>query len=89
MLSAIQRLGGAMFTPVLLFPFVGILVGLTIVLKNPIFVAISPIKTVCTIKFCKSLKKVAGLSSAIWHFCLQWACQSVLQKRLTLELLWS
>lgn len=38
MLSAIQRLGGAMFTPVLLFPFVGILVGFTIVLKNPIFV---------------------------------------------------
>ncbi|EKO3740071.1 PTS transporter subunit EIIC [Vibrio metschnikovii] len=38
MLSAIQRLGGAMFTPVLLFPFVGIMVGLTIVLKNPIFV---------------------------------------------------
>lgn len=38
MLSAIQRLGGAMFTPVLLFPFVGILVGLTIVLKNPVFV---------------------------------------------------
>ena len=38
MLGAIQRLGGAMFTPVLLFPFVGILVGLTIVLKNPVFV---------------------------------------------------
>ena len=38
MLSAIQRLGGAMFTPVLLFPFVGILVGMTIVLKNPVFV---------------------------------------------------
>lgn len=38
MISAIQRLGGAMFTPVLLFPFVGILVGLTIVLKNPVFV---------------------------------------------------
>ncbi|CAH0536475.1 alpha-glucoside-specific PTS transporter subunit IIBC [Vibrio marisflavi] len=38
MLSAVQRLGGAMFTPVLLFPFVGILVGLTIVLKNPVFV---------------------------------------------------
>ncbi len=38
MLSAIQRLGGAMFTPVLLFPFVGILVGFTIVLKNPVFV---------------------------------------------------
>lgn len=38
MISAIQRLGGAMFTPVLLFPFVGILVSLTIVLKNPAFV---------------------------------------------------
>lgn len=38
MLSAIQRLGGAMFTPVLLFPFVGILIGLSIVLKNPVFV---------------------------------------------------
>jgi PTS system arbutin-like IIC component len=38
MLSSIQRLGGAMFTPVLLFPFVGILVGLTIVLKNPAIV---------------------------------------------------
>ncbi|MDX2321018.1 MAG: alpha-glucoside-specific PTS transporter subunit IIBC [Moritella sp.] len=38
MFSAIQRLGGAMFTPVLLFPFVGILIGFTIVLKNPLFV---------------------------------------------------
>lgn len=37
MLGSIQRLGGAMFTPVLLFPFVGIIVGLAIVLKNPIF----------------------------------------------------
>ena len=39
MLSKIQRLGGAMFTPVLLFPFVGLLVGLTIVLKNPLLVS--------------------------------------------------
>lgn len=37
MLSKIQRFGGAMFTPVLLFPFAGILVGLTIVLKNADF----------------------------------------------------
>ncbi|MGF1736347.1 alpha-glucoside-specific PTS transporter subunit IIBC [Photobacterium satsumensis] len=37
MLSKIQRFGGAMFTPVLLFPFAGILVGLTIVLKNTNF----------------------------------------------------
>lgn len=30
MLSQIQRFGGAMFTPVLLFPFAGIVVGLAI-----------------------------------------------------------
>ncbi|MDU2775599.1 MAG: permease IIC component glvC domain protein, partial [Klebsiella michiganensis] len=28
MLSQIQRFGGAMFTPVLLFPFAGIVVGI-------------------------------------------------------------
>lgn len=38
MLSQIQRFGGAMFTPVLLFPFAGIMVGIAIVLKNPDFV---------------------------------------------------
>ncbi len=38
MLSQIQRFGGAMFTPVLLFPFAGIIVGIAIVLKNPDFV---------------------------------------------------
>ncbi|EKK73022.1 PTS system alpha-glucoside-specific EIICB component [Escherichia coli 8.0416] len=32
MLSQIQRFGGAMFTPVLLFPFAGIVVGLAILL---------------------------------------------------------
>ncbi|WP_318362502.1 alpha-glucoside-specific PTS transporter subunit IIBC [Enterobacter sp.] len=38
MLSQIQRFGGAMFTPVLLFPFAGIVVGLAILLQNPLFV---------------------------------------------------
>ena len=38
MLSQIQRFGGAMFTPVLLFPFAGIVVGIAIMLRNPIFV---------------------------------------------------
>lgn len=38
MLSQIQRFGGAMFTPVLLFPFAGIVVGLAILLQNPMFV---------------------------------------------------
>ncbi|WP_392563784.1 alpha-glucoside-specific PTS transporter subunit IIBC [Orbus wheelerorum] len=38
MLSGIQRFGGAMFTPVLLFPFAGIVVGITILLQNPLFV---------------------------------------------------
>ena len=35
MLSQIQRFGGAMFTPVLLFPFAGIVVGIAIMLRNP------------------------------------------------------
>ncbi|HAT2609274.1 TPA: PTS transporter subunit EIIC [Kluyvera intermedia] len=38
MLSQIQRFGGAMFTPVLLFPFAGIVVGIAIMLGNPLFV---------------------------------------------------
>ena len=38
MLSKIQRFGGAMFTPVLLFPFAGIIVGIAIMLRNPMFV---------------------------------------------------
>ncbi|HEX4501605.1 MAG TPA: alpha-glucoside-specific PTS transporter subunit IIBC [Scandinavium sp.] len=39
MLSQIQRFGGAMFTPVLLFPFAGIVVGIAIMLQNPLFVS--------------------------------------------------
>lgn len=35
MMKKIQRLGGAMFTPVLLFAFSGIMVGLAILFKNP------------------------------------------------------
>ncbi|HCR3984469.1 TPA: PTS transporter subunit EIIC [Kluyvera ascorbata] len=38
MLSQVQRFGGAMFTPVLLFPFAGIVVGISILLQNPTFV---------------------------------------------------
>lgn len=38
MLSQIQRFGGAMFTPVLLFPFAGIVVGIAIMLRNPLFI---------------------------------------------------
>lgn len=34
MMQKFQRFGGAMFVPVLLFPFAGILVGLTILFKN-------------------------------------------------------
>ncbi len=37
MLSQIQRFGGAMFTPVLLFPFAGMVVGIAIMLQNPLF----------------------------------------------------
>ncbi|MCE0496161.1 alpha-glucoside-specific PTS transporter subunit IIBC [Vibrio salinus] len=35
MMKALQRFGGAMFTPVLLFPFAGIVVGISILFTNP------------------------------------------------------
>ena len=35
MIKALQRFGGAMFTPVLLFPFAGIMAGISILLINP------------------------------------------------------
>lgn len=38
MMKQFQRLGGALFAPVLLFAFSGILVAITIILKNPDFV---------------------------------------------------
>ncbi len=38
MMAKIQRFGGAMFTPVLLFTFSGIMVALTVIFKNPMIV---------------------------------------------------
>ncbi|WP_428253088.1 PTS transporter subunit EIIC, partial [Gynuella sp.] len=35
MIKALQRFGGAMFTPVLLFPFAGIVAGISILFTNP------------------------------------------------------
>ncbi|RJX64951.1 hypothetical protein DZ860_22925 [Vibrio sinensis] len=35
MLGKIQRFGGAMLTPVLLFPFAAVVIGITIMMKNP------------------------------------------------------
>lgn len=40
MLKHLQRLGGALFAPVLLFAFSGIVVAITIILKNPDFVGV-------------------------------------------------
>ena len=38
MMEKIQRFGGAMFTPVLLFSFAGIMVSIAIVATNPVLV---------------------------------------------------
>ena len=38
MMEKIQRFGGAMFTPVLLFSFAGIMVSVAIICKNPLLV---------------------------------------------------
>ncbi len=36
MMQKIQRFGGALYVPVLLFPFAGVVIGLTILFKNPL-----------------------------------------------------
>ncbi|WP_346023753.1 PTS transporter subunit EIIC, partial [Alkalibacterium indicireducens] len=38
MMEKIQRFGGAMFTPVLLFSFAGLMLAITIILTNPMLV---------------------------------------------------
>ncbi len=38
MMEKIQRFGGAMFTPVLLFSFSGIMVAIAIICKNPLII---------------------------------------------------
>lgn len=66
MLSQIQRFGGAMFTPVLLFPFAGIVVGLAILLQNPMFVGESLTDpTVYSRKSYTLLKRAVGRYSVI------------------------
>ena len=63
MLKHFQRLGGALFAPVLLFPFAGIVVALTIVLKNPDFVGSFGIQTELFTRLLWLLKKEVGLYS--------------------------
>ncbi|XPE54514.1 PTS transporter subunit EIIC [Shigella flexneri] len=61
MLSQIQRFGGAMFTPAPPFPFAGIVVGLAILLQNPMFVGHHlPIPTVYSRKSYTLLKRAVG-----------------------------
>jgi len=36
MMQKVQRFGGALYVPVLLFPFAGVVIGLTILFKNPL-----------------------------------------------------
>lgn len=36
MMQKVQRFGGALYVPVLLFPFAGVVIGLTILFKSPL-----------------------------------------------------
>lgn len=66
MLSQIQRFGGAMFTPVLLFPFAGIVVGIAIMLRNPMFVGEAlTAPDSCLPRSFTSLRRAAGPSFVI------------------------
>ncbi|MBU3088694.1 alpha-glucoside-specific PTS transporter subunit IIBC [Clostridium gasigenes] len=59
MMQKIQRFGGAMFTPVLLFAFSGIMVGFSILFKNP--------------EIMGSLARESGLWYQIWNIIEQGA----------------
>ena len=78
MMEKVQRFGGAMFTPVLLFSFSGIMVALCIIFKNPMLVGASPLKLGTT--FGRSLKTVRGRSSTKWNYYLSLDYRSVSQK---------
>lgn len=61
MMQKIQRFGSAMFVPVLLFAFAGIIVGISTLFKNKTLMDRSPILTVFGISAGISLSRAAGL----------------------------
>lgn len=67
MMEKIQRFGGAMFTPVLLFSFAGIMVSIAIVATNPMLVGLSQLKEPFGTTFGKLLRMVPGLFSITWN----------------------
>ena len=38
MMQKVQRFGGALYVPVLLFPFAGVVIGITILFRNPLII---------------------------------------------------
>lgn len=69
-MEKIQRFGGAMFTPVLLFSFSGIMVALCIIFKNPMLVGVLLQKEQHGIRSGQWLKVVLGPYSIKWSCCL-------------------
>ena len=80
MMEKVQRFGGAMFTPVLLFSFSGIMVALCIIFKNPMLVGSIATETLLGTTFGRSLKTVRGRSSTKWNYYLSLDYRSVSQK---------
>lgn len=75
MMQKIQRFGAAMFVPVMLFSFAGIVVALGSLFNNPtlfgLCLALLPIQEQHGIQFGTQFQLVVGLSSTKKVFCLR------------------
>lgn len=68
MMEKIQRFGGAMFTPVLLFSFSGIMVALCIIFKNPMLVGSIANEGTTWYSIWSIVEMVLGQSSIRWNY---------------------
>jgi hypothetical protein len=75
MLKLLQRFGGAMFTPVLLFPFAGIVAGISILLTNPQLVGSIANSDTVWFKLWMIIQEGVGLYFVICQLFLPLVCQ--------------
>lgn len=69
-MQKVQRFGGAMFTPVLMFGVFGIIVALSILCKNPMILGSIAEKALLGIIFGILLNKVLGQYLISYHYYL-------------------
>lgn len=88
MMQKIQKFGGAMFTPVLLFAFAGIVVGIgTLFTTQAIFGELASPESLW-FKCWNVVLQAAGPYSGSSRCCLWWPCPSVLPKNKMRAAVW-